>query len=253
MLTLSRSTTAKIKQFLPDHLIAAGRKYRSLSYIMMEFGGRYRRKCPICAHQGYFFASGWPLVPDSVCPRCRSIGRHRQHHLLVGHHPEWIDGAEVLHFAPEPCFVADYEKRANRYVRADYDPAGDEDRVDIQSMPYADQSFDTIICHNVLEHVPDDRAALAECFRVLRPGGRALFSFPLCDAWEENYENPSITDPQGRDLHFNQRDHFRYYGRDAYDRIRAAGFHLETDIAREPAVHRHALERGETIFIAMKP
>jgi hypothetical protein len=56
-----------------------------------------------------------------------------------------------------------------------------------------------------------------------------------------------------RDLQFGQYDHFRIYGRDLYDRIRGAGFDLATDVAREPQVARHALERGETIFIATLP
>ena len=88
---------------------------------------------------------------------------------------------------------------------------------------------------------------------MLRPCGVALLSAPLIDAWDDTYENPSIVTPQERDLHFNQDNHYRIYGRDLYDRIRSVGFGLDVDIAKEPEVHRHALERGETIFIATKP
>ena len=45
-----------------------------------------------------------------------------------------------------------------------------------EGLPYPDNSFDTVLSHEVLEHVADDRRALAEMVRVLRPGGRlALF------------------------------------------------------------------------------
>lgn len=44
--------------------------------------------------------------------------------------------------------------------------------------PYPADTFDLILSHEVLEHVQDDRAALAEMARVLRPGGRAVIFTP---------------------------------------------------------------------------
>lgn len=45
-------------------------------------------------------------------------------------------------------------------------------------MPFEDDSFDAVICSEVLEHVEDPVAVIAECSRVIRPGGRLLFSTP---------------------------------------------------------------------------
>jgi SAM-dependent methyltransferase len=47
---------------------------------------------------------------------------------------------------------------------------------DLQALIQADQSFDVVLLNEVLEHVPDDRLALQEVARVLRPGGH-LFVF----------------------------------------------------------------------------
>ncbi len=45
-----------------------------------------------------------------------------------------------------------------------------------ESLPFPDGAFDLVLSHEVLEHVQDDRAAVSEIVRVLRPGGRlALF------------------------------------------------------------------------------
>ena len=55
---------------------------------------------------------------------------------------------------------------------------------DGQRLPFADASFDRIICTETLEHVADARLALRELARVLRPGGRLAVSVPhfLCEA-----------------------------------------------------------------------
>lgn len=47
-----------------------------------------------------------------------------------------------------------------------------------ERLPYADSSFDAVLSNEVIEHVQDDRAALTEIARVLRPGGRLLLFCP---------------------------------------------------------------------------
>ncbi len=45
-------------------------------------------------------------------------------------------------------------------------------------LPYADNQFDLVLSHEVLEHVADDRLAVGEIVRVLKPGGRAVIFVP---------------------------------------------------------------------------
>jgi SAM-dependent methyltransferase len=51
---------------------------------------------------------------------------------------------------------------------------------DIIAIPRPDQSFDAILCTEVLEHIPDPNAALHEFARLLKPGGMLILTAPFC-------------------------------------------------------------------------
>lgn len=92
---------------------------------------------------------------------------------------------------------------------------------DALALPFPDGSFDVVMAAEVLEHVPDDRAAMAELARVLRPGGRLAVTVPrwlpekVCWALDEGYHAPAV-----------QGGHVRIYRRrELLDRLTAAGFH----------------------------
>lgn len=66
------------------------------------------------------------------------------------------------------------------YVSLDFQQTHPElDMVaDVQHMPMQDRSFDSAVCIEVLEHVPNPEKALREILRVLKPGGKLVFSVP---------------------------------------------------------------------------
>ena len=51
-------------------------------------------------------------------------------------------------------------------------------RADITRLPFADGSFDVVVCSEVLEHIADNRTAIAELIRVLKPGGNLAVTVP---------------------------------------------------------------------------
>jgi SAM-dependent methyltransferase len=79
----------------------------------------------------------------------------------------------VLHFAPEPPIARRLESLDElSYTTADIDPGAAGEQMDITAIPRPDATFDLILVSHVLEHVPEDDAAMAELYRVLRPGAR---------------------------------------------------------------------------------
>jgi ubiquinone/menaquinone biosynthesis C-methylase UbiE len=108
------------------------------------------------------------------------------------------------------------------YTSADLSNSRALVRADITAIPFAEGSFDLIFCSHVLEHVQADRAAMRECFRVLAPGGYAVFAVPI--SGEITREDPTVTDPEERRLRFGQNDHVRVYGSDIARRLQQVGF-----------------------------
>jgi SAM-dependent methyltransferase len=91
---------------------------------------------------------------------------------------------------------------------------------DALSLPFPADSFDKIVAAEVLEHIPDDMAAMAELLRVLKPGGRLAVTVPswlperICWALSEDYH----TAPGG---------HVRIYTRAELEaKLKATGFRV---------------------------
>lgn len=227
--------------------ILAFRMARARGHLDRLAAGR-KAHCPVCDYRGPFA----PVrhKPAIWCPQCDSRPRHRLLALWIGTGLAIREGAEVLHFAAEPWVRAAMAARGARYRTADI-AGGFDLRLDIEAIALPDAAVDLVIANHVLEHV-DDRAALAELRRILRPGGRAVLTVPLVEGWDATYENPGL-DAAGRALRYGDPDHRRFYGRDFRDRIRTAGFALGEFAATEPAVSDHALHRGERLFIAERP
>jgi SAM-dependent methyltransferase len=97
-------------------------------------------------------------------------------------------------------------------------------KMSIVDLPFADDRFDVVLCSHVLEHIEDDRRALSEIHRVMKPHGWAILQTPM-DCWREtSLEDPTIDTPELRRKHYWQADHVRLYGRDILQRFSSAGF-----------------------------
>jgi SAM-dependent methyltransferase len=164
----------------------------------------------------------------------------------------------VLHIAPEPQLRRALEGADTiRYVTADLFANDVAVKLDVTEIPFDNETFDVIICNHVLEHVEDDRKALREFYRVLRPGGWALLQSCLWPNLERTREDPTITSPEDRERYFGQFDHVRVYGRDYAERLQEAGFVTRVDDypgkLGQKLVKRYALDPLENVYFCVRP
>jgi ubiquinone/menaquinone biosynthesis C-methylase UbiE len=168
-----------------------------------------------------------------------------------------------LHVAPEYCFIKRFKALEKLdYITADLESPLADVKMDIQDMPFEDNTFDVAICNHTLEHVDDDLKAMKEFHRVLKPGGWAILNSPINENRQTTYEDPSITDPAEREKHFGQRDHVREYGLDYTDRLARAGFTIDTqeplnelsdeEIQRYGLLHYKAKTAEEKVYMVRK-
>ncbi len=212
-------------------------------------------QCPICGFTGNSFDDyGRPLRASVLCPSCRSLERHRLIWLFLQRNDLLDRRMNLLHFAPEPCFRGPFSQLlGENYITANIEPGKESLTVDIAAMPEVPTaSFDAVMANHVLEHVHEDRRAMAEIRRVMRPDGWALITVPYnFDRLTEEEDPDDPYSPEEREMAFGQLDHVRYYGMDVIDRLREAGMSVASvELFDDLSADERALYRveRETIF-----
>jgi hypothetical protein len=196
----------------------------------MMYAGR-KVQCPICRRRfrrfmpyGYTYSRN-----NSLCPNCLSLERHRLMWLFLTNETDFFEKRlRLLHIAPEPCFIPHLEKHlGDQYLTADLESPLAKMKMDIQHIPLGENEIDVVFCNHILEHVENDRLAMQEMFRVMRPGGWGIILSPVVPGKKETYENPSLTTWEQRQNAYGQGDHLREYGEDYVNRLTEAGFETE--------------------------
>ncbi|HNP54407.1 MAG TPA: methyltransferase domain-containing protein [Ferruginibacter sp.] len=257
--------------------------YYETRFKLRNFRNRWRYKqwkggpleCNVCRAHYQRFMPDQPLVEDEsairtnhvvagysencICPNCGSTARER---LIIACLPDLIDLTDkaILHFAPERYVLPLFTKRS-RVVAADLQPELYRNRLrqiqyqNLMQLTFPDQSFDLVVANHILEHIPDDRKAMQEIFRVLKPGGHAVLQVPYSDTLTTTIEEPTINDRARQSALFGQYDHVRIYAwKDYLHRLQETGFTplvWEGDDLKK--YEAYALQPGERMLLLQKP
>ena len=214
------------------------------------------RYCPVCESKVISFLPlpeffienqhkyGFPFRSDEaetcneaeyLCPLCGASDRDRLYALFLGDYIASLESASPVHivdFAPSAALSAFIHRLIKssgkdiRYRTADLLAENVDDQVDIADLrSYENDQFAFFICSHVLEHIPDDRKALRELYRILKPGGKGILMVPIILSIEAIDEDPEVSDEAERWRRFGQFDHLRLYSKSGFlARVHEAGF-----------------------------
>ena len=172
--------------------IRMGRRFSRLSAAY--WSKRESFTCPICLWTGKFldFGPDYCRMFDEECPWCGAAGRHRLQYCVLQEFFENYESKDksAIHFAPEPRISRYLRPKFAVYHTADLNPWSVDFEVDLRKLPFADQSYDFVYASHVLEHIDDDRRALSEIVRILRPNGVAILPVPVVCAKTVEYPYP---------------------------------------------------------------
>lgn len=200
-------------------------------------------------------------VENFECPWCGAHDRER--HLLMYIRAtslfEAISKISILHFAPERRLSRLISATIPvRYIKCDlYPQASDIEKINILSIPYPEESFDLVIANHVLEHVANDLAALAEVYRVLKPGGYAILQTPYSTKLHYTWSDPGIDTDKARLQAYGQEDHVRLFGRDVFERFRSVGLEsyvsTHNQLLQEYDPRKYGVNEKEPFFFFRRP
>lgn len=183
--------------------------------------------CNICGWRGRGF-EGVAHSESAVCPVCGSIARDRFLYWCWTARTSYDPEAVVLETSPRLGGLY-RERMAQRvdYTSSDYDESLHKAviRLDLQAIDLPDASLDIVLTPHVLEHVPDTDRALAELFRVMKPGGHVFLQVPIPQA--------VTTVPAEPEYHGDRTLVFFRFGWDLADTIRSHGFACDTLVPQE--------------------
>lgn len=246
-----------IKKFALKYFPDISRNIYHRINLIKYRGNKYY--CPVCEKSFNQFLSG----PDesrknSKCPGCGSLERQR---LLWLYLKDKIQiekqNVSLLNIAPDYAIQSRLKRLKNiNYLSIDLDSDLAMEKQDLTRLSFTDNSFDAILCYHVLEHVEDDKKAMKELFRVLKPAGWAIIQTPIEKNREKTFEDFSITSPEERKKVFGQSDHVRIYGLDYIDRLKNAGFVVKVDNyinqLDDDEINKYLLDRDEDLYFCTK-
>jgi predicted SAM-dependent methyltransferase len=174
--------------------------------------------CPCCNWRGKNFLpyiSGGYVTFQAVCPKCTSHPRHRGQMLFYYRMLNIKQRRErLLYFAPEYNILQRLKSDTPLEIyTSEYESKTADFHFDLMDVRCDDNTWELIICHRVIEHLPDDRKGMDELYRILKPGGELILSVPINPARAETleYGNPNPLEDY----------HYYNYGKDFEERIPA--------------------------------
>ena len=166
--------------------------------------------CVICGGQSFGAGPGGRKAVTGLLPRCETCQSLERHHAIRGFFSRIYDRdlfgkLAVLQFSQDAAVKPEW------FRSYEFSVYGGHNSLDLQNVDRPSHSYDLVICNHVLEHVPDDGAALRELTRIVKADGIVFLTVP----------DPARR-TETKDWGFpdqTRHGHFREYGSDISERF----------------------------------
>lgn len=275
----------RFKQFLKSVLPPI-----MLSYILKSKSGFEKHEstnslfhCPLCNSNFYYFRrldnylfemfDEFEFVHsiflfetlnilNYYCPVCESSDRNRIYALFLKQNFDLFRNSDqtikILDIAPDTKLRKWIKRTKNiNYRSVDLFMVDTDDTADITNLKiYDTASYDIIICSHVLEHVPDDRKAMSEIYRILKPKGFAIIMVPILLSLNEDLENPLWTSEAERWKYYGQKDHVRMYSKKGFiEKLEQTGFkvnQLDKEYFGPEVFKKNGIHQRSVLYVSEK-
>lgn len=166
--------------------------------------------CVICGGQSFGAGPGGRKAVTGLMPRCETCQSLERHRAIRGFFSAIRDMSLFSELAVLQ-FSQDSAVRPEWFRSYEFSVYGGHNSLDLQNVARPSASYDLVICNHVLEHVPDDGAALRELTRIVKQDGIVFLTVPdparRSETRDWGYPDES------------RHGHFREYGSDISDRF----------------------------------
>ena len=236
-----------VRKLFPQKIIFKIEPILRKGYSLFFIGKKFHCTLCECSFNRFIHLKNGELL----CARCGSLPRDRRLFDLLK--SESLLQGKMLDFSPSRTLYRKFKKIPDlEYFSSDFTNEFISDhQFDITAIKQDNNFFDLIVCYHIMEHVPDDRNAMSELFRVLKPGGNLFLQTPFSEG--EMIEDSAITTGDERKKYFGQQDHVRVYSVDGLsERLKQTGFHVKVLRFKEQLDNRSGFSENEIVLHCKK-
>ena len=263
------------RQIITNRLISKGaRPYQIIDFssFIAANAVKHGKFCNICGKYSKTFLPfgvdseiartkrvvGTGVRAQCICPKCGSLDRDRWLLYLISNKTTMLDEkCNILHFAPEKNLREYFKSKRTpaKYYDCDLFKENASIQVDMTDIPFEDDSFDYIIAGHVIQQIKNEKKAISELKRVLKPSGTIILSFPICMD-QDTSESSDVISMEDKEKNYGEIYAVRLYGKDYIRRFERYGLRI-TEFTpgnefEEKILKEMSLIAGEVVLFCQK-
>ena len=200
---------------------------RKINVIFLQGNNFYCCCCNKSFRKFLKKGNGIEFRENAVCPNCGSLERTRLLYSYLKNETSIFNSKlNILHISPEYALKKHLISNEN-YIDIDLNPNLARFNQDLTKLSFKNDQFDYVICSHVLGHIPEEKKAINEIFRVLKKNGIALILVLMNPKLVKTLEDENFKTSVEKLENYGEFDLERLYGIDFSERLKSENIKVE--------------------------